>query len=270
MLAALSLPRSTYYCALAHPPRPTRPELWDKAREVFSRTPNGCGHRQVAMCIRSELGVRVADKTVLKLMREAGLRCGIRRRNPWRAYSSYRGDSGAPAPNLLARDFSADGPWQKLATDVTEVAQPWGKAYLAPVIDLYSGEVLGMSVSRSPNLAQQRRLLGQVLAKMPEGAGPVLHSDMGWQYQHDWWRSELRANGVAQSMSRKGNCLDNACAEGFFGHFKDEVTRGVEWPDYASFERDVLAAVEHWNTRRRQKRLRGLTPAEYRRQASVT
>ena len=80
LLACSGLARSTYYYALSHPAKPTRPELRGAVAEIFSRTANGCGHRQVAMCLRAELGARVADKTVLKMMREMGIRCGLVRR----------------------------------------------------------------------------------------------------------------------------------------------------------------------------------------------
>ncbi len=161
LLAAAELARSSHCCSLAHPPSPTRAGLWDKAREVFSRTPNGCGHRQVAM-------------------------------------------------------------------------------------------------------AQQQEMLDMLLAAMPEGARPVMHSDMGWQHQNDRYVSRLREAGITQSMSRKGNCLDNATTEQVFGHLKDEFFRGGQWPDFASFKRDLEAYIVHWNTRRRQKRLKGLTPEEFR------
>ena len=118
LLECSGLRRSTYYYALAHPRRPTRPELRDAAAEIFSRTANGCGHRQIAMCLRAELGAVVADKTVLKMMREMGIRCGIRRRGSRRRYSSYRGLVGSTFENVIARDFGAEGPWQKLGTDV--------------------------------------------------------------------------------------------------------------------------------------------------------
>ena len=108
------LARSSYYYALAHPKQPTRPELWEKVAEVFSRAPNGCGHRQIAMCLRAELGAAVADKTVLKIMGEMGIRCGIRRETDRRRYSSYKGVVGETFENVLARDFAADGPWQKM------------------------------------------------------------------------------------------------------------------------------------------------------------
>lgn len=107
LLECSGLRRSTYYYALAHPRRPTRPELRDAAAEIFSRTANGCGHRQIAMCLRAELGAVVADKTVLKMMREMGIRCGIRRRGSRRRYSSYRGLVGSTFENVIARDVSA-------------------------------------------------------------------------------------------------------------------------------------------------------------------
>lgn len=231
---------------------------------MFSRTPNGCGHRQVAMCLRAERGARIADKTALKMMREMGLRCAIRRETDRHRYSSYRGAVGETFENVLGRDFAADGPWRKMGTDVTEFRCSFGKAYLAPAYDLGSREIVAWSITESPNMAQQEELLDMLLAKVPDGAAPVLHSDMGWQYQHRTWCRRLREAGLRQSMSRKGNCLDNACTEGLFGHMKDEFSRGRDWGDFASFKADLEAYILHWNTRRRQKALGGLTPEEFR------
>ena len=101
---------------------------------------------------------------------------------------------------------------------------------------------------------------------MPEGAKPVLHGDMGWQYQHDAWCGRLRDAGIVRSMSRKGNCIDNGATEQVFGHMKDELFRGRTWPDFESFKADLDACVAHWNTRRRQVKLKGLTPEEFRSQ----
>ena len=237
--------------------------------EIFSRTANGCGHRQVAMCLRAELGARIADKTVLKMMREMGIRCGIRRETDYHRYNSYKGVVGETFENVIGRDFSADGPWLKMGTDVTEFKQPWGKAYLATVYDFGSKEIVAWSTSTSPDMAQQAELLDQLLAKMPEGATPVLHSDMGWQYQHAAWCGRLRDAGIVQSMSRKGNCIDNGATEQVFGHMKDEFFRGRTWPDFESFKADLDAYVIHWNTRRRQVKLKGLTPEEFRSQPLV-
>ena len=267
LLECAGLARSSYYYyALSHPARPTRPELRGAVAEIFSRTANGCGHRQVAMCPRAELGARIADKTVLKMMRETGVRCGIRRETDYHRYNSYRGVVGETFENVIGCDFAADGPWQKMGTDVTEFKQPWGKAYFAPVYDFGSKEIAAWSTSTSPDMAQQAELLDQLLAKMPEGATPVLHSDMGWQYQHAAWCGRLKDAGIVQSMSRKGNCIDNGATEQVFGHMKDEFFRGRTWPDFESFKADLDACVAHWNTRRRQVKLKGLTPEEFRNQ----
>ena len=219
------------------------------------------------MELRAVDGERVADKTVLKMMREMGLRCGIRRETDYRRYNSYRGVVGETFENVLGRDFSADGPWQKMGTDVTEFRLSFGKAYLAPVYDFGSKEIVAWSVSEHPDLAQQEEMLAMLFAAKPEGAAPVLHSDMGWQYQHEAYVRALAENGFTQSMSRKGNCIDNGATEQVFGHMKDEFFRGRDWGDFASFKADLEAYIRHWNRVRRQVRLKGLTPAEFREQA---
>ena len=267
LLECSGLRRSTYYYALAHPRRPTRPELRDAAAEIFSRTANGCGHRQIAMCLRAELGAVVADKTVLKMMREMGIRCGIRRRGSRRRYSSYRGLVGSTFENVIARDFGAEGPWQKLGTDVTEFKVAGAKAYWAPVLDFCTKEIVASDISTSPDLAQQHRMLDRLLEALPDGAAPTMHSDMGWQYQHESYTSRLEGAGITQSMSRKGNCIDNAATEQLFGHVKDEFYRGREWGSFGDFKRDLEGYIAHWNTRRRQVRLKGLTPEEFRNRA---
>ncbi len=145
-------------------------------REAFSRTPNGLGYRQIAMALRAEQGLAISGKTVLKLMREEGLSCRIRRKR----YSSYRGEEGKIAKNVLNRDFAAGAPMEKLVTDVTEFKVAGGKAYLSPVMDLYNNEIVAWSVSRSPNMAQAMEMLDRL---EPLLRGPaLLHSDQGWQY----------------------------------------------------------------------------------------
>ena len=122
LLKAAGLPRSSYYYATSHPKVPTRPELWEAAGEIFSRTANGCGHRQIAMCLQSRAGrAAIADKTVLKMMREMGIGCGIRRETDYHRYNSYRGEVGKTFENVIgARLRRRRAPWQKMGTDVTE------------------------------------------------------------------------------------------------------------------------------------------------------
>ena len=150
-----------HYNKAKGPKAPTRPELWEGVAEVFSRTANGCGHRQIAMCLRAEKEASVANKTVLKIMHEMGISCGIRRETDYRKYNSYKGVVGETFEDLLGRDFSADGPWQKLGTDVTEFKQRWGKAYLAPAYDFGSKEIVAWSISEHPSLMQQEEMLSR-------------------------------------------------------------------------------------------------------------
>ena len=207
------LARSSYYYAISHPKLPTRPELWEAVGVIFSRTANGCGHRQVAMCLRAEQGAVIADKNVPRMMREMGISCGIRRETGYHRHSSYRGVVGETSGNVIGRDFAADGPWEKMGTDAAEFKQPWGKAYFAPIYDFGSKEIVAWPASLHPNMAQQRELPGQLVSKKPEGARPILHSDMGWQYQHAEWCGRLEEAGIVQSMSRKGSCIDNGATE---------------------------------------------------------
>ena len=118
LLRAAGLAKSTYYHLLSHPAALSRWDIEPMVAEIFARTPNGCGHRQIRMCLVHEFGVRVSHKSVLKVMRRMGLECRIRRPNPYRKYSSYRDETGARVENLLNRDFTADRPWVKLGTDV--------------------------------------------------------------------------------------------------------------------------------------------------------
>lgn len=260
MLDKLKLPKTTYYRYAGG--RNPKADRWADIRplvhEAFSRTPNGMGYRQVAMVPRAEHGQAISGKTVLKLMREEGLRCRIRRKR----YSSYRGEQGEAAENVLDRDFAAEAPMTKLVTDVTEFKVAGAKAYLSPVMDLFNNEIVAWSVTRSPNFAQTMEMLDELEPKVSRPA--LLHSDQGWQYRQLAYRKRLEEMGLAQSMSRKATCLDNACMEGFFGHLKDEFYRGRSFESFESFKEQIDAYIVYWNTRRYQARLNGMAPVEYR------
>lgn len=152
-------------------------------------------------------------------MRQMGLFCRVRMKR----YNSYRGDVGKVAPNLLERDFTAEKPNEKWVTDVTEFHLFGHKLYLSPILDLFSGEIISYSLSYHPRFSQTVDMLEKAFLKIPMDTGLILHSDQGWQYQMKPYQRMLTEKGVRQSMSRKGNCLDNTGMENFFGILKNEL-----------------------------------------------
>ena len=219
------------------------------------------------MGLRAVDGARIADKTVLKMMREMGLRCGIRRETDYHGYNPCRGVVGETFGNVPGRDFGADGPWRKMGTDVTESRLSFGKAHLAPVYGFGGKEIVARAISPHADLAQRGEMLAMLMAAKPEGASPILRSDMGRQHRHATYVRSLAENGFTQSMSRKGDCIDDGAAEQVFGHLKDEFFRGRDWGTFEEFKRDLEEYIHHWNHVRRQVKLKGLTPAEFRNQA---
>ena len=149
-------------------------------------------------------------------MKELGLVCLVRMKK----YRSYKGEAGKIAPNLLQRNFRAEKPNQKWVTDVTEFNLFGEKLYLSPILDLCSGDLVSYTISARPVLDMVTSMLDKAFEKLPDGTGLILHSDQGWQYQHKKYQTMLKEKGIRQSMSRKGNCLDNAVIENFFGLLK--------------------------------------------------
>ena len=258
VLRKAGVAKSTYYRNRSLPRIDRYSDVRPLIREIFTRTPNGMGYRQVRLAILHKQGLCISGKTVLKLMHEEGLRCRIRRKR----YNSYVGPVGKSAPNILNREFEATRPMEKLATDVTEFAVAGGKAYLSPVMDLYNNEIVAWSISKSPNYSQINEMLDMLQPKVLAPA--LLHSDQGWQYQMLQYQRRIEEMGITQSMSRKATCLDNACMEGFFGHLKDEFYRGQSFATYEEFKRGLDDYIRYWNAGRYQVGLKGMTPVQYR------
>lgn len=138
-------------------------------------------------------------------------------------YRSYRGEIGRTVPNILERNFKTNQPNRKWATDVTEFNVSGNKLYLSPIIDLFNGEIISYELSERPVFAQVMNMLKKSFRKVKNTENIILHSDQGWQYQMKVYQQLLKKKGIIQSMSRKGNCLDNAVIENFFGTLKSEM-----------------------------------------------
>ena len=205
-------------------------------------------------------------KTVLKLMRELGIK-GKQRKNK---YKSYRGEIGKVSPNLIKRNFKAMKPFEKLATDVTEFKIGEEKIYLSPIIDMYNNEILSYSISNSPTFWQTREMMADLYKRLPKGSRPILHSDQGWQYQMKEFQCSLKKHNIRQSMSRKGNCLDNAVMENFFGRLKVEMFYGEKFQSADEFVRRLKEYIEYYNNDRISLALNGMSPVQYRFNSKLT
>ena len=196
----------------------------------------------------------------MKLMKQEQLTCRVRMKK----YRSYRGEIGKVAPNLLNRNFQADRPNQKWTTDITEFSLFSRKLYLSPVLDLYNGEIIGYEISEHPVMKQVINMLKKVFVKIPDNTQLVLHSDQGWQYQHKSYQKMLREKGIRQSMSRKGNCLDNSVMENFFGLVKSELLYLQDFDSIEDFRMQLEEYLDYYNNRRIKGKLKGMSPVEFR------
>lgn len=179
-------------------------------------------------------------------------------------YRSYKGEVGRIAPNIINRDFVATAPNQKWATDVTQINIGTTKLYLSPMLDMFNGEIISYNISKSPNLEQIYDMLDKAFAKYDNLDGLIIHSDQGWQYQHFGYRQRLKEHHITQSMSRKGNCLDNAMAENFFGIMKSELLYAEKFDSPEAFIKALEEYIEYYNNKRIKSRLKGKSPVQYR------
>lgn len=201
----------------------------------------------------------------MKLMKQDHLTCTYRKKR----YHSYRGEVGKIAPNLLNRDFKALRPNSKWVTDITEFKILGQKLFLSPILDLFNGEIVSYTISRSPNLRQVTDMLRIAFERIPDESCILLHSDQGWQYQMRTYQKMLKDKGIQQSMSRKGNCYDNSVMESFFGILKSEFYHNVKFSSINQFIEELSEYIEYYNNRRIKVKLNGLSPVQYRSQSVI-
>lgn len=218
MLKLAGLARSTfYYQQKVAQTTDKHQALKQKIQSIFTLHKGRYGYRRVTAAIRN-LGLQINHKTVQRQMVQLGLKSLVRPKK----YRSYKGEVGHAAANVLQRQFQAKAANQKWVTDVTEFNVAGEKLYLSPVMDLYNGEIIAFETARRPMFELVGSMLKKALAKLKAHDKPLLHSDQGWQYRMPAYQRALRQKGLEQSMSRKGNCLDNAAMESFFAVLKSE------------------------------------------------
>ncbi|AJD73030.1 IS3-Spn1, transposase [Streptococcus pneumoniae] len=238
-------------------------EIKTEIQTIYNEHKGNYGYRRIHLELRNR-GFVVNHKKVQRLMRILGLTARIRCK---RKYSSYQGEIGKKAENLIQRQFEASRPMEKCYTDVTEFAIPNStqKLYLSPVLDGFNSEIIAYHLSTSPNLEQVQTMLEQAF-KEKHYENTILHSDQGWQYQHDSYHRFLESKGIQASMSRKGNSPDNGMMESFFGILKSEMFYGYEksFRSLENLEQAIVDYIDYYNNKRIKVKLKGLSPVQYR------
>jgi transposase InsO family protein/transposase-like protein len=261
--------RSTYYKVInAKDKAVKKPKFFNRLKEIFDHHQRRYGYRRVAMQLRNE-GYSVTDRTVRYWMHKFDLKG--RRRNK-RKYSSYKGTIGKIAPNLIHRNFFAIRPNMKWYTDITEFHLNGQKLYLSPLLDGCGGDIVSYSISRHPDMNLVMTMLNKAFTKHKALNACIFHTDQGCQYQSRTYQRALKLHGITQSMSRKGNSMDDGLMENFFGLLKTEMFYGQEYK-YHSLQELIQAIeeyIEYYNNERIKSRLKGLTSIEYRNQALVS
>ena len=256
LLKIIKLARSTYYYQLKQLNKSDKNhDIKDEIQAIFTEHKGNYGYRRMTLELRNR-GFVVNHKKVQRLMKILGLSARIRRK---RKYSSYQGEIGKKADNLIQRQFEASNPMEKCYTDVTEFAIPASsqKLYLSPVLDGFNSEIIAYNLSTSPNLIQVKDMLEQTFTE-EYYENTILHSDQGWQYQHDFYHHFLEDKGIQPSMSRKGNSPDNGMMESFFGILKSEMFYGYEktFKSLNQLEQAIVDYNEYYNNKRIKVKLK--------------
>jgi len=251
--------RSSYYYHKKSLLRDKYSEIKQLISQIYHYHKGRFGYRRITLEINKR-GIVINHKTVLKLMRELGLKSLIRIKR----YQSYKGQIGETAPNILQRNFKAIKPNNKWATDITEFKVFGNKLYLSPIIDLFNGEIISYELSEKPDFKQVVTMLKKSFKKIPNQPNLILHSDQGWQYQMRQYQRLLKEKGITQSMSRKGNCLDNAVIENFFGILKSELFYLNKYKSIYQLKNDIKDYIKYYNNERIKLNLKGMSPIEYR------
>ncbi len=265
LLSVAKMPRSTYYYYLKRMKKPDKyAEIKSQIEAIYHENQGRYGYRRIADELHNR-GYVINHKTVQRLMKKLNLKCMVRIKR----YSSYKGEVGKTAPNIINRDFVAEKPNQKWTTDITEFHLFGEKLYLSPILDMYNGEIVSYTLNKRPVLQQVLDMVDIAFQKLPDEVNLVFHSDQGWQYRHRKYQKKLSDKGIIQSMSRKGNCYDNAIMENFFGLLKSELLYLRQFSSMNEFIIELEKYIWYYNNKRIKGKLKGLSPVQYRIQSSL-
>ena len=262
MCKFLSVPRSSYYYWLKNKDCEDKDaSLVESIREGQHASCGTYGYRRMTIWLNRVYGIIVNSKRVRRVMKEAGLQSVVRKKK------KFKKDQGAvyKYDNLLARNFYSSRPNDKMVTDITYISTGRGKVFLSMVKDLFDNSIRGYCVSRNNDLKLVADTLRETFTNIKtDNDKPVLlHSDQGFQYTSKLYERLTSQYGITPSMSRKGNCFDNAAAENFFSHLKSELINRVKLKDYEEAKKAIDDYIRYYNNKRIQVKLK-MAPLEYR------
>jgi putative transposase len=260
LLNQTNMARSSFYYYQKQRKAPDKYKVikqWIKS--IYDKHKGRYGYRRITDELNNN-GLIINHKTVLRLMKLLGLKSVIRIKK----YKSYKGEQGKIAPNILERNFRATQPNQKWATDITEFNVAGKKLYLSPIIDLFNQEIISYELTERPVFNQVTQMLQKAFKTIPNNTHLILHSDQGWQYQMKQYQYLLKQKGITQSMSRKGNCLDNAIIENFFGILKSELFYIMKFKDINHLKSEIKEYIIYYNNERIKSNLNKMSPIKYR------
>lgn len=260
LLDRTNMARSSFYYHQKQSKLPDKHEaIKELIKAIYHKHKGRYGYRRITDDLNNK-AIIINHKTVLKLMKLLGLKSVIRVKK----YKSYKGEHGKIAPNILERNFKASAPNQKWATDITEFNVSGKKLYLSPIIDLFNQEIISYELTERPVFNQVEMMLKKAFKKIPNNTNLTLHSDQGWQYQLKRYQKLLKEKGITQSMSRKGNCLDNAIIENFFGILKSELFYLKKFKTIEKLKQEIVQYINYYNNVRIKSNLNKMSPIQYR------
>jgi transposase InsO family protein len=255
MCKFFSISRAAYYAWIERSKQPDKDaermklvqEAWEKSRKTY-------GYRRVALWIQQNKGISINHKAVLRLMNKLNIRSVARKRKPYKKMDEL--DTYHRYENILNRDFYAEQPNQKWVTDITYILTQQGWAYLSTIKDLFDGFIVAHQLGRQNSVRLVTGTLKEAKRKEKVLAKLLLHSDQGHQYTSQAYFLLTKEYKITPSMSRRGNCWDNACMENFFGHFKEEALRQFPTPTFQQAQEIVDDYVAFYNYERIQLKTR--------------
>lgn len=265
VLLVVGIPESSYHYHIKMMNR-TNPDcqLEEDIQTIFEENDRNYGYRRITLDLENS-GRKVNHKKVKRIMDKLGLKCEKFSRKS-RKYYSYKGKIGTIAKNRIHRRFHTNVCHQKLTTDITEFKCSNNvKLYLNPIMDMFNGEILSYGIGMRPTLELAIKPLEEALEIVKDSKyRTTVHSDQGWHYQHNQWVKTLKKNKVFQSMSRKGNCLDNSPMENFFGLLKQEMYYGEPLYSFEELKKRIEEYINYYNNKRIKQKLAGMSPVKYR------